>query len=169
MTIYQALATVQVEDSRHEVTSFDQPFSFDSTVTVPGDLATWIQGLGAAIDTISDGQITKLRISIIIPLPSGIKTLPNAGSDNEKTGLITLLATGVPYAYGVDVPAIQNSRLTGNQINTGDAGVVALINYLTTVTLTAITPTDRGFHLLLDSIKHAVLTFRKHRRALRRA
>lgn len=169
MTTIQALASVQVEDSRTEVTTFDQPFDFDSTVTVPGDLLTWIQGLGAAIDLVSDGAITKLRISLFFPLPGGIKTTPTAGSDNEKTGLITLAATGIPYAYGIDVPAIKNSKLTGNQVNTSDTDVAALITYLTTTTLTGITPTDRGYHALLDVIRHAVLTFRKHRRALRRA
>lgn len=169
MAILQALASAQVEDSRNEVVSFDQPFEVDTSVAAINDLSTWIQGLGASVDTITDGKITKLRLSLLIPLPSGIKSTPVAGSDNEKTGLITLAASGTPYNYGTDVPAFPNSKLTGNQVNTGDTQVAAFIAYITTTTLTGITPTDRGYHALLDTIRHAILTFRKHRRSLRRA
>lgn len=167
MAVLDAIASVQVLDGTNEVTSFDQPFKFDTTVTTFANLTSWIQGLGASIDTISDGQVTKLRVSILIPLPGGIKSAPVAGSDNEKTALFTMAATGTPNAYGDDVPAAAPAIFTGNQVNLANAGVAAFVAYVTTVA-TGITPTDR-YANALSGVRHALKTFRKHRRALRRA
>ena len=167
MAVLQGDVSIQVVDSRNEVTSFDQPFKFDNAVTTWAQFVSWVQGLGVAIDTIIDGEIRKIRVSILIPLPSGIKTAPNAGGDNEKTGLFSMNVVGSPNAYGDDVPSIQNSRLTGNLINQSDAGVMDFVSYITT-TVNGITPTDR-YENALYTVKNGFLTFRKHRRALRRS
>lgn len=168
MAIAQGVASFQILDSRGEVTSYDQPFEYDNATATLANIVSWVQGLGAAVDLITDGQITKLRISLLIPLPSGIKTAPVAGSDNEKTGLTTFVATGTPNAYGDDVPNVAAAILSGNQINQGNANWLAWKAYVSTAVNTII-GTDRYGNVLTSTVKHAVLTFRKHRRALRRA
>lgn len=167
MAILEAAVSTQMLDSRGEVVSFDQPFKLDSTVTTIPNIVSWIQGLGVAIDTITDSQILKLRVSILIPLPGGIKSAPNTGTDNEKTALFTMNASGTANAYGDDLPSIQNTYVDGNQVDIGALSVAAYLTYITTVT-TGITPTDRYGNALL-SARRGSLTFRKHRRALRRA
>lgn len=167
MAVLEAIASLQEIDSRGEITSYDQPLKFDTAVTTFANLISWLQGLGVAVDTITDGAITKIRISLLIPLPGGIKATPTAGTDNEKTGLFTMSASGTPNAYGDDVPGIKNSVLVGNAVDLTNAGVAAFVAYITTVA-TGITPTDRYGNALV-SARRANLTFRKHRRALRRA
>lgn len=165
MATVEAVISTQIEDSRTEVTSYDQPVEFADTATVAA-LINAAQGFGVSVDTITDGQITKIRVCLTVPLPSGIKTAPVAGSDNEKTGLATWLATGTVNKYGVDTPAIPNSLLSGNQIITGSGAYQAFIAFLQSTTF--FTFTDR-YGNALASVARAFLTFRKHRRALRRA
>lgn len=167
MAVAPGLASIQVVDSRGEITSMDFPFQYTVGTSTLANIVSWIQGLGVAVDLVVDGQITKIRVSLLIPLPGGIKTTPNAGSDNEKTGLITWDVVGSVNAYGVDLAGIQNSRLTGNQVNLSDTDVAALNTYLSTVT-TGIVGTDR-YDNALSAPRRGSLTFRKHRRALRRA
>lgn len=169
MAVLESLISAQVVDGDGEVTSTEQPFFFDTATATFAQVVTWIQGWGAALDLITDGKITKLRVSITIPLPSGIKTAAVANSDNEKTGLFTMNANGTTNAYGDDVPAFPAAKFTGNQINLADAQVAAYVTYITTPTATTlITPTDRYGNQLL-SVKRGRKTFRKHRRALARA
>lgn len=167
MTTAPGLASIQVLDSRGEIASADFPFSYTVGTSTLANIISWVQGLGAAVDLVTDGQITKIRVSLLIPLPGGIKTSPNAGGDNEKTGLLTWDATATPNAYGTDIPAIMNSQLSGNQINLGAAAMSALVLYLETAA-TGIIGTDR-YENALSSVRRGSLTFRKHRRALRRA
>lgn len=168
MAIQQGSVTLQIEDSRTEVTSYDQPFSYDDATATLAEIVSWASGLGAAVDLITDGAIKKIRISLLIPLPGGIKSAPVAGSDNEKTALSTIMPFAVTNAYGVDTPAVPNALLVGNQIDQTNANWLAFIAYLGTAVHTII-GTDRYGNALTGGVKHAVLTFRKHRRALRRA
>lgn len=169
MAIANGVVSMQVLDGRNEVTATEVNFLYNNATATLANLVSWASGLAVSLDTVTDGQITKIRLSLLIPLPSGIKTAPVSGSDNEKTGLATLLASGTPNAFGVDTPAIPNSELIGNQINVGSGTpYAAWIAYLSTP-VTTIVGTDRYGNQLTGAIKHAVLTFRKHRRALRRS
>lgn len=165
MATVEGVISTQVTDSRTEVTSYDQPVEFADTATVAA-LINAAQGFGASVDTITDGQITKLRVCITVPLPSGIKTAPVAGADNEKTGLATWDVTGSVNKYGLDTPAIPNSLLSGNQIITGTGNYASFISLLQSTTF--FTFSDR-YGNPLAKVARAFLTFRKHRRALRRA
>lgn len=164
-----AVVSIQLEDGRNEITTYDQPFGFDSAVATLAGIISWAQGLALAVDLITDSKVTKIRVSILIPLPSGLSSgKPVAGADNEKTGLTTFNVFGINNnAYGDDIPAIPNAVLTGNQINQSNTNWLAWKAYLTTGS-GGIQATDR-YGNLLGAVKHAVLTFRKHRRALRRA
>jgi hypothetical protein len=162
----QALASLQLLDATGEAGSADFPITYVGGTTTLSQLQTWIQGLGAAVDTVTDGQITKIRLSILIPLPGGIKSAPVANGDLEETGLFTFACNGTPNAYSVDVPAFTQADFTGNQI-ASNTDTNALVTYLTTA-VNGIVGTDRYGNALV-SVKRKVKTFRKHRRALRRA
>lgn len=168
MAIQQAVASAQISDGRSEVTSHEQAITYDDAVTTLANLIAWVQGWAVQLDTVTDGKIVKLRLSLLIPLPTGLKANAVAGSDNEKTGLSTLVVVGSVNAFGVDVPAIPNALLVGNQIDQTNANYTAWKSYITATT-TGIKGTDRYGNQLTSAAKHAVLTFRKHRRALRRA
>ena len=154
-------------DADGETVSFDVPFKFDNTVATLANIISWIQGLAIQIDAISEGKVTKLRFCLVAGLPSGLKSAALANSDNEKTGLMTFSVTGSPNKFGVDIPAFLQTKFTGNQIATGDPTVAAAIAYLTTANFN-VTPADR-YENALATVSTAVKTFRKHRRALRRA
>lgn len=166
MAIIDALASAQIVDADGEVTSHEQPFKFDNTVATIANLISWVQGWAVSLDAVTDGQITKLRLALLIPLPSGLKTAAAANSDNEKTGLFTMNVTGSPNRYGVDVPAFAAALFVGNSIPITGA-VLTYMNYITG-TVTGITPSDRYANPLLGA-ERARKTFRKHRRALSRA
>lgn len=161
-----AVLSYQIQDSRSEVTSYEDPILVADTVTLAA-LVTAVQGFGVTLDTVTDGQITKIRACILVPLPAGIKAAPIAGSDNEKTGLLTMSALTTRNKYGVDLPAIPNSQLTGNQINQAAPSMAAFITALEASGGT-IQHTDR-YSNALTNVFRGLLTFRKHRRALRRA
>jgi hypothetical protein len=167
MATIQALGSVQVEDYTHEVGSFDQPFKFDPAVASLANLQSWIQGLGIQVDTVSDGLITKLRISLLLPLPSGLKS--TAGANKlEETGLITYTAVGTANRFGQDVPAMSAADFTGSQIIlSGSPSVAGLTAYSLGANFNC-TPTDR-YGNALAAVSRARMTFRKHRRALERA
>ena len=168
MAIDHALASIQIQDAVGEVTSFDQPFNYDSATATLAGIISWVQGLAVSLDTVTEGKITKIRVSLLIPLPSGLKTAAVTNSDNEETGLITESASGTPNAFGVDVPAFLQSKFSGNQINLTDTVVAAFTTYLQTLATGGLIGSDRYGNALSANIR-GVKTFRKHRRALRRA
>jgi hypothetical protein len=166
MAPISGLLSYQLKDADHEPTSFDVPFTTSSGLLA--DIAAWVSTITPAIDLVMDGQILKIKLSLLIPLPtSGIKTSPATGAENERTGLFSMAASSTPNAYGLDFPSFSQLYFTGNQIDTSNANVSALITLLTT-TSNSTRVTDRYGNNLV-SVKNAVKTFRKHRRALRRA
>lgn len=167
MAIQLALASFQLQDAVGVKASFDQPFKYDDAVTTLANLISWIQGLGVKLDLITEAQITKIRLTLTIPLPTGIKTAAVANSDDEESGLFSMDASGTAYSFGVDVPAFQQSKFTGNKINLSDTDVAAFTTYLETLT-TGIQGTDR-YKNGLTAVASGNKTFRKHRKALRRA
>lgn len=158
MAIKNASASFQLLDADGSSKACDVPFKYDDATATLASIATWIQGLGVAIDSVTDGQITKIRISLLIPLPGGIKASPNANSVNERTGLITFSASGTPNAYGVDVPGFLPSLFAGDALPSAGA-VATLESYLTTVSGT-IVATDRYGNALVAR-KRGKKTFRE--------
>jgi len=100
-------------------------------------------------------------------LPGGLKSAPATGAENERTGLFSMIASGTPNSYGEDFPSFSSLYFTGNQIDTANTNVASLITLMTT-TSNNCRVTDR-YGNNLTGVKNAVKTFRKHRRALRRA
>jgi len=166
MAAISGVVSYQLKDADHEPTSLDIPFT--TSTGLLADIVAWIGTITPAIDLVVDGQILKIKLSLLIPLPtSGIKTAPASGAENERTGLFSMVASGTPNGYGFDMPSFSSIYFTGNQIDTSNTNVAALVTLLTSVTNNT-RVTDR-YGNNLASVKNAVKTFRKHRRALRRA
>lgn len=167
MATKQGLASFQLADAVGVVKSFDMPFKFDDATATLAQILSWVSGLGVALDLVTDAKITKIRLTLLIPLPGGIKASAVSASDVEETGLITYAASGTSNAYGVDIPAIPNSKLTGNQVNLAETDVAAFTAYLNTPS-NSIVGTDRYANAIVSATRGSK-TFRKSRRALRRA
>lgn len=167
MAIKQAAVSVSVLDAVGVVKATDVPFKFDDATATLANLIAWASGLGLAIDTVSEGQVTKIRLIISIPVPGGVKANPVANSDVEETGLLTFNASSTPNAYGFDLPSFVQSAFTGGKIDLANADVAALVSYLT-VPSNTIVGTDR-YGNALATVRQGNKTFRKSRRALRRA
>lgn len=129
-------------------------------------LITAMQNIAAAVEATSSSLMLRNRMIIDMPLPAGIKTVADAGSDNEETGLITMgLVTPSEKSFGFDIPAINPVVMdTGNPnlIDQTNAAIVNLVDVLE----------SSGFNNLwstqLAGVRSAIKTFRKHRRAAKR-
>lgn len=167
MAIQQAAASITIRDATGVSKAADFPFKFDDATATLANLMTWLSGLSVAVDAVTEGKVTKIRLILSVAIPGGLKANPVALSDVEETGLETWFAAGTPNAYGVDIPAFLQSAFIGGNINQANAAVTALNNYLSVPTNT-IVGTDR-YGNALTTVKTGVKTFRKSRRALRRA
>jgi hypothetical protein len=167
MAIQKALASFSVIDDTGVAASIDIPFKFDDATATLANLTAWMSGLASAVDDVTEAQLLKSRMTLILTLPGGIKASPVAGSDVEETGLFTWNVSGSSNAYGEDYAAFIQSAFVGKTINQADASVAALIAYLNVASNTII-GTDR-YQNALTTVKRAEKTFRKHRRALKRA
>lgn len=171
MTDIYGLISFQIIDADKEVTSLDVPFK--NTTGLLADILAFIAALSPKLDAVIDGQQLRIRLSIGVPLPgSGIKTAPVTYSDNEKTGLFsvpTFAVSGSEPVYGLDVPSFAPAFFVNNQIDLTATEVIDFLAALGTGTDTTQIATREGVLMSVGTPKTAVKTFRKHRRALRRA
>lgn len=143
-------------------------FTTDDASTL-AQLITYAQSIMTDLDPVTDSLLIKGRLWVDVAVPGGLKVAPVDGGDNEETGLFTLSLTATPSkSFGVDVPAIPNSKLEadGKTINQADTDIAAWITKLTSSGTG--TPTDSVWSSAFSDVRRALKTFRKHRRALRR-
>lgn len=165
-----AVASFRILDAVGVSKSWETYVSYDDATATLSSLAAAMSVLCSAVDDVSDGQVTAMGLRLMMTLPeSGIKTAPVAGSDIEETGLFTFL-TSAPggKAYGSDVPAIAQSILTGRSITVA-SGVGKTFCDLLVNNSATFRHRDNKLGATLDSIKSAQKTFRKSRRALKKA
>lgn len=84
------------------------------------------------IDSVIDGKITGITVAVAIDLPSGLKGSAVSGSDKEKGALLTFDAAGTPYVSSLFVPTFKSSLFVGDNVNTSDSNVDALITDIKT-------------------------------------
>lgn len=128
------------------------------------DLGLFVGSYAPLLDAIVDGQLMNAKFTIVVPLPSGLKSAPASGSNVESTGLFNFSQTGSRYKFGVDVPAIANSKIVSGRINLSDSDISAWKSFILS-TGTTINVVSK-FVLILASLLDALRSFRKHRRAL---
>jgi hypothetical protein len=122
-------------------------------------LNTWLADVYALTDCeISEGTFTVLSgdLSGTYPLTSG--------AEIEETGNLNFSVATVPFHWGETILGFKASKLSGNQINTADTDVAALVTLLTGAVLGG-TYTDRSARSL-TALAYSFQGNRKHRRKL---
>lgn len=166
MALVLGHSTIKLIDGANEPKSLDLPFYTADTNTV-ADVIAALVAIEALLDKISDSQLVSASLMLSAPLHSGMKTSPVAGSDNEKTGLITYLPSTTRNRYSQVIPAFPSAKFSGNQVNFADADVSNWTGQMIGLA-TALSWSDRYGHALTEVVS-GFKTFRKYRRALRRA
>jgi hypothetical protein len=167
MAVVNGIISVTVKDADKELASLPIYCTIDTTVTV-AELITLGNTLQADLDAVLDGAIQQVRALITLDHNFGVKANPVAGSEIERTSLLTNTVTGSVYPYSMDIPSFAEALYDGNAVpNTGDAG-----DWETFVTSAQIGGklifTDRYANALTDFVRW-VKTFRKHRKQTKRA
>jgi hypothetical protein len=148
----------QIQDADGDVGSLEIPFT-NSTNSLT-DILAWITThMTPAIDVVTDGKVRKIRLSILVTLPGGLKANPVAGSEAQRSGLYTLDCTGTPNAFALVVPAQAASTFSANDIDDADADVSAFEALLTSA-VSNTRPTDK-YGNVLASVRTSRKTFRK--------
>lgn len=124
MTVQNAIHTITLQDADGDQASLPLYVTYDDATATLSSLAAYMAARVADLDAITDAQIVKQSLLLQNALPGGIKTSPVAGSDVERTGLITFnLLTPSGKAYGMDIPGFKSSKFSGDAINLADADV----------------------------------------------
>lgn len=137
---------------------------FDGTVeTVDGLVGEWT-ALGGVLDPMTGGQIVGGSVSFALVPDGAWKSAPVAGARVEQTGLFNFSNDTTAYKWGMDIPAILNTLISGHVINLAAGAVAAFIAAM-----------DGGFtngnftnsaQQALVGLIDALLTFRKRRKQL---
>lgn len=124
MAVQNAIHTITLQDADGDQASLPLYVTYDDATATLASIAAYMAARCADLDAITDAQIVKQSFLLQTALPGGLKGAPVAGSDVERTGLITFnLLTPSGKAYGMDIPGFKASKFTGDAINLGDADV----------------------------------------------
>lgn len=163
MASHPAIVSVGLLDALGVPVSFDLYVLVDDAVNV-GTLVSWSDEFLPVLDAVTGSQITSITVKQDLPLPgSGIKTTPDAASENERTGLFNFSQATVKYKDGVDVPGLKESLIVDGKIDLTASAVTDWVAFVTT-TADTIQPVSK-FQYALVALKDALISFRKHRKA----
>ena len=167
MAIINGIVSVTIKDADKELASLPIYCTIDTTVTI-AELITMANILQADLDAVLDGAIMQVRVLATMDHNFAVKADPVAGSEIERTSLLTNTVDGSTYPYSMDIPAFAEALYDGNAVpNTGDAA--AWQSYVTTPQIGGkLVFTDRYANALTDFVRW-VKTFRKHRKQTKRA
>lgn len=157
----QGHVSVVYLDSLGVKTAVPYYVNIDDSKTVAAALGE-VGSLAGALDAVSDSKIVETTLHIGGPLPGAGKSAPVAGSLNNRGEILNFKQTGIPDKYGVLIPAIALSKLTGARLNLSDTDVTNLLTLLTTAgtVFTYVSNVFRVLATLIDSL----LSIRKHRK-----
>lgn len=128
MAVQNAIHTITLQDADGDQASLPLYVTYDDATATLASIAAYMAGRCADLDAIVDAQIVKQSFLMQTALPGGLKGAPVAGSDVERTGLITFnLLTPSGKAYGMDIPGFKASKFSGDNINLVDADVATWI------------------------------------------
>ena len=155
-------SSTQITDALGVTTTSDLFLQMADTVTLAG-LNTWAADYLPLLDAITDGQISGQVFHVHGTLPAGIKVSPASTAEVERTGLFNFSQSSSRYKFGIDVPAIADSKITGGKINLSDSDISAWKTFIGAVTA-GVTVVSK-FALALGALLDALISFRKHRKA----
>ena len=164
MAVVTGSLAYHIIDSDNLVSTVFMPFS--SATGLLADIQLSVTANALLLDAVLGAQILKVTAITNLVLP-GVKGAPVAGSKVEETALFSMNASNTLNAYGVDLPGALNTIFTRGKVNLANASVVAFLPVLQTVS-NGVGISDRYFNKL-NTVKAATQTFRKRRRALKRA
>jgi len=168
MTLQLVTFSMTIEDDDGERFSMPLYGLFDDATATLAELIAYVQTLGEDVNDVIDGAIKKASIALNLDTTDwSIRATPVAGCEIERTGLISFNLASSSYSYGVDIPAFAEAKFVGNNIDTGDTNVAALISQLeaTSSTFQAVEPVSgKAF----TDVRSAKKTFRKHRKQTKR-
>lgn len=161
-----ALITVQMKDDNDAPKSVLQPIK--NTSNLLADLSGYTNGYVPLLDAVTQDQILNVALIVPLALPSGLKTAPVSGSNNDIGALFDYgTSTEDKFAqwYPNFIPAGFIASTPYN-VDITQTNVAALIAYLTTALATTVGATED--YVALDSVLSAIKSTRKQRSALRR-
>jgi hypothetical protein len=161
MAIQNVLITYTVQDADGDSASVPLYGTFDDGTVTLSALVGYAQGRASELNDITDAKPTKIAITLYPPLPSGMKASPVAGSDVEKTGLLTFnLVSPSGKAYGQDIPGFFDAGFSGDVVNPVGTEIEAWVDSMTSGVL-AVTVTNDFWTSTLDNLRKGVKSFRK--------
>jgi len=145
--------------------------AYDAATETVGALLGNAAVFGGLVDAISGGVLIDGRVIIDIARDPGWKATPVAGSNVEQTGLFDFNQNNSKYVAAVDIPALLESTLVGGRIDLANTDIAAFITNLTQASGIGGSTTVFNNSKYLNatrSLRDALVTFRKHKRALDR-
>jgi len=98
------------------------PIYFPATFSIT-DLQTWLTQDAPLLDAAIGGKIVEANVTLAMTLPGGLKSAPDAGSDNGFGALVNFDCTGTDYTESLWVPSWNpagfSSGTNPQVINTG--------------------------------------------------
>lgn len=100
------------------------------SATLFDDVSDFAVELAPLVDAVIEGVIVSITATYDIALPGGLDTDPEADSNVQKSGLFSFDVTGHPRRYGIRVPALDETKFTGKEVDTVDTDIAALTSAL---------------------------------------
>jgi len=157
--------SVQLLDALGTVTATPIYMEADDSKTIIQAL-TEAATLLSSVDAISDSQVVGAEMRFKIPLGGGLKDAPISTAENERTVLFNFAQAGVPYKFAVDIPAFREDYIVDGRPDLTVTQVGDFVDLLTNAgtVFTYVSTALAALSALVD----ALLSFRKHRKALSR-
>lgn len=161
MATKNGLISVETQDAIGIPATTLYNITIDDSQTV-ANLVSEANELVAAQEPLSQGQITRYKVSIVVPFAGSAPV-----GDIEKGALFNFNNGSDSYATGVFVPDVNPAVLNSSGlIDLTNADVTSFIAFLTTAH-TVITVVTKGVRAL-TGLKDALIAFRKHRKPVSR-
>jgi hypothetical protein len=143
-------------------------YLLDPTKTI-ADLVTDWQAEATLAVAILGGKLIHGTARIVLTPSADQSSKPISSSRVEQTAVFDETNASNPRIYGIAVPSIADSKITGGVINLADTDVAAFVTSLSAASGTSTSePTSNQF-LVLNGLRDAFLSFRKRRKQLERS
>jgi hypothetical protein len=144
--------------------------SYDGATETINAIIGNILAYGATLDAVTDCRIEEVRITIPIDPDPSWKAAAIVPSDVERGGLFDFTQENSKYLEPVQVPGYKRSLSPKERIDLTAAAYLAwaapLLNHVTGIGGSSEVFANSKFSNELDVLRHAAITFRKHRRGL---
>jgi len=131
MAIQNVLISYTLQDADGDQASLPTYGTYDDASVTLADIVSYAGANAALLDAITDVKINKMAVTIFPALPGGLKADPVAGSDVEKTAVLTLnLDAPAGKAYTQDIPGFYLAGFTGDEVNKLAAAVEDWVNQM---------------------------------------